>query len=71
MRSTSADHPLERALERHDLQRHLRLLPQHHVVLEVDRHLSVHRQVQHRDDLPLDPEGDSGTLALVTWMEAG
>ena len=60
----AGDDPLERPLQRHHLDIHLRLLPQHHVVLKVDRDLAVHRQVERRDDLPLDPERDAGALPL-------
>ena len=57
-------YPLEGALERLDPHVDLRLLPQHHVVLEEDRQLAVEGQVQHRDELALDPVRQAGAGAV-------
>ncbi len=46
---------LESLAERMQTDLHLRVLPQQHVVLEVDRHLPVERHVQHRDELAFEP----------------
>ena len=47
--------PLEALLQRVQADLHLRVLPQQHVMLEIDRDLAVERHVQDRDQLALQP----------------
>ena len=52
----AAEHAaLEALLERVQADLHARVLPQQHVVLEVDRHLAVERHVQDGHELALEP----------------
>ena len=55
---------LESLAERMQADLELRVLPQQHVMLEVDRHLPVERHVQHRDELAFEPVGHAGCGAL-------
>ena len=54
-RHTAEHAPLEALLQRMQADLHLRVLPQQHVMLEVDRDLPVERHVQHRHELSLEP----------------
>ncbi len=55
---------LESLAERMQADLELRVLPQQHVVLEVDRHPAVERHVEHRDQLALEPVCHSGRGSL-------
>jgi hypothetical protein len=43
---------------------HIRVLPEQHVVLEVDGHATVERHVEHRDELALEPVPETGSGSL-------
>ena len=61
----AAERPaLEALLERMQADLHLRVLPQQHVVLEIDGNLPVEHHVQHRHELALEPVADPGCGAL-------
>src|SRR5919199_1901334 len=53
----AGEHALDGARERLEADAHLRLLPQQHVVLEVDALAAAELDVDDRDQLPLDAHG--------------
>ena len=63
-RHTAERAALEALLERVQTDLHLRVLPQQHVMLEVDRHLAVQRHVQDRHQLALESIVQSGRRPL-------
>ncbi len=63
-RHPAEDPALETLLQRMQPDLHRRVLPQQHVMLEVDRYLSVERHVQHRHELALESVGDARGTTL-------
>ena len=56
---------LESLAQRVQADLELRVLPQQHVVLEVNGHLPIEGHVQDRDELAFEPVGDPGSCSLL------